>query len=276
MLKRILIGVDAIDRDSAAMELGLRWAKRHGARVVGIGVVDESGIEITESLMYPRGYVASLTPTLVSEIHSEFQLNLKRFTERCAAEGVACGTLEAVGPPHATILAEAQRHDLMLLDRGSHFEFGWEGEPGQTLARLMKDSPRPIVAAPEALPDGEAIVVSYDGSLQASRALFAFVNLGLADGRPVHVVTVATEQAEADRVAGRARDYLESHDVPATLHAFESAQHPAGILLEQVIRLEAGLVVMGAYGRRTLRECFVGSVTRGVLNESPAPIFCFH
>lgn len=276
MLKRILIGVDVLDEVSSAMELGLRWAKTHGARVVGIGVVDESGIDITESMMYPRGLVASLTPSLVSQIHDEFQLNLRRFADRCAAEGVPCGTLEAVGSPHATILAEAQRHDLLLLDRGSHFEFGWEGEPGQTLARLMKDSPRPIVATPDTLPDGEAVVVAYDGSLQASRALFAFLTLGLAEGHDVHIVSVATEQGEAVRIAERARDYLEAHDVAATIHAFESALHPAGILLEQLHRLDAGLVVMGAYGRRTLREYFVGSVTRGVLAETPTPIFCFH
>ena len=40
--------------------------------------------------------------------------------------------------------------------------------------------------------------------------------------------------------------------------------------------LEAGLIVMGAYGRSPLREFFGTSLTRTILTESPVPLFVYH
>ena len=51
---------------------------------------------------------------------------------------------------------------------------------------------------------------------------------------------------------------------------------PAEVILEQIGRLNAGLLVMGAYGQPVLREFFLGSVTRTVLQECRVPLFLFH
>ena len=60
-------------------------------------------------------------------------------------------------------------------------------------------------------------------------------------------------------------------------HPIESLEHePAAVLLEQVRRLAAGLIVMGAYGEPVLREFFLGSVSRTLLKESPVPVFLAH
>ena len=42
------------------------------------------------------------------------------------------------------------------------------------------------------------------------------------------------------------------------------------------ISLDAGMLVMGAYGQSVLREFFLGSVTRMILQECRVPVFCFH
>lgn len=51
---------------------------------------------------------------------------------------------------------------------------------------------------------------------------------------------------------------------------------PAQVLLGHVQQVQAGLLVMGAYGQPTLREFFFGSVTRTLLAESPVPLFLYH
>jgi nucleotide-binding universal stress UspA family protein len=43
-----------------------------------------------------------------------------------------------------------------------------------------------------------------------------------------------------------------------------------------VHQVQASLLVMGAYGRSTLREFFAGSMTRTMLRESPVPLFLYH
>ena len=55
-----------------------------------------------------------------------------------------------------------------------------------------------------------------------------------------------------------------------------TSSSPGESILREVGSLNAGMVVMGAYGDWAPREFFLGSVTRTLLNESPVPIFCFH
>ena len=47
------------------------------------------------------------------------------------------------------------------------------------------------------------------------------------------------------------------------------------MILKKAQALEAGLLVMGAYGQPAIREFFLGSVTRKVLKESSIPVFCY-
>ena len=129
---------------------------------------------------------------------------------------------------------------------------------------------------PETLPDGEAVVVAYDGSLQAARALYAFEASGLGTSREVHVVSVASDYQEAARRADRAVGFLHLHGIEAIPHPVDTAVSTAEVILRKVRCLEAGLLVMGAYGQPALREFFLGSTTRTVLEESPVPVFCYH
>ena len=75
--------------------------------------------------------------------------------------------VEDIGSPHVQILLEAQKHDVVLLGQHSHFDYGWEGKPGETLEKVLQDSPRPVVVVPEPLCVGTSIAIAYDGSLEA-------------------------------------------------------------------------------------------------------------
>lgn len=43
MLCRILIGLGGSEESRSALELGLRWAKRHNTQLVGLDIVDNPG-----------------------------------------------------------------------------------------------------------------------------------------------------------------------------------------------------------------------------------------
>ena len=200
----------------------------------------------------------------------------KQFRERCRKAGVAVELIGDVASPHVQILLESQNHDIVLLGQRSGFEFGRERDPSQTVARIVQNCPRPVVVVPADSDGGESIVVAYDGSLQASRALWAFEASGLGRGARVHVLAVGADSQYATRHAERAIVFLASHGIDATPSVAVTSQSPAESIIERVESLDAGLLVMGAYGQPVLREFFIGSVTRTLLNESPVPIFCFH
>jgi nucleotide-binding universal stress UspA family protein len=278
MLKSLLIGLDGSDDCRLVLELGLRWAKRFDALAVGIGVVDEPGL--FNSGRAPFGGSHHRHPTapihlLYGARHRVDQI-LEEFTWRCVEEGVKSTTLEDVGSPYVQILMEAQCYDLVLLGRQTHFDYGTQGEPDETLGKVVQDSPRPVVAVPKSPCGGETIVVAYDGSLQAARVLSSFESSGLARGREIQVVSIADSKNEASRRADRAVEFLTSHGLNAISCPLHSASPPAELLLEMIKRYDAGLLVMGAYGQPILREFFLGSTTRTILATCPVPSFLYH
>src|SRR5690606_30293497 len=155
--------------------------------------------------------------------------------------------------------------------------FRYETEqPDETLTEVIKNSPRPVVTVPSSLPSGDSVVIAYDGSLQAARALYTFWSSGVGGERKLHVVSVASERAEAAKVAQVASQFLHSHKLEATNHPIVSRESVGDIILEKLTELKAEMLVMGAYGQPRLREFFLGSVTRHVMMNSPVPMFLSH
>lgn len=276
MLRSILIGLDGSDDGASALDLGLRWAKDGDALLIGIAVVDEPGILDSGSVLLADAHHRSDGALLIVEARRQAGELVRDFGRRCDEEGVRCRIMSEAGTPYVEILAEAQRCDLIILGRRTHFEHGSRGQPDETLTQVLRDSPRPVVAVPRTPAGGEAVVIAYDGSLQASRTLYAFEASGLAHSRTVHIVSIAHHRSEAVALANRAVDFLQTHDIEAHCHPVESRLAPGEEIGEKVYSLDAGLLVMGAYGRPTLAEFFLGSVTRTLVGSIPVPIFCTH
>jgi nucleotide-binding universal stress UspA family protein len=278
MLKGILVGLDGSVQTASTLELGIEWARRHDALLVGLGVIDEPAIARARPVML--GGPPYADPIFfrehVADARRKVEQFLVQFALRCGEAGVACKVLEDAGSPGERIVTEAQRYDLILLSQKARFHFETGEGDEDTVRTVVKQSPRPVVVVPEGRRAGASVIVAYDGSLQASRALFAFVGLGLHESLQVHVVSVDPERREAARRAERAVDYLSSHEIKATAHHLDHPGDPSHVILRQVEQLGAGLVVMGAYGRPAFREFVLGSVTRTLLESSPTPLFLFH
>jgi nucleotide-binding universal stress UspA family protein len=146
----------------------------------------------------------------------------------------------------------------------------------EMLQSVVKNSPRPVVVVPERWEERSAVIVAYDGSLQAARTLQAFEAVQFEKASQVHIITIHEDQTEAERRADRGVDYLKLHNITAQRHAIVSPDGPAKLLLKRAKQLNAGLIVMGAYGQPALREFFLGSVTRKLLGESSIPLFLYH
>ena len=120
------------------------------------------------------------------------------------------------------------------------------------------------------------VVIACDGSLQAAHTLSAFVATGLAESGKVHIVSVSASHSTAAQHAEAGRKILSDQGIESIPHVSSGSTPPAQVILEQVGQLNASLLVMGAYGQPVLREFFLGSVTRTLLEKSPVPLFLYH
>ena len=284
MLRSILVGLDGSDYSKSAVEVGIYLARKTGALLVGLGVVDEPTIRDAEPSLIGGG-VPYAEPVLyrerIASARREVEHFLSQFSLRCAQAGVSCKVLEDVGMPHEQIELEAQRYDLIVLGRQTRFHFETQEGYDDTVRRVLRNSPRPVITVPARLdlnPEelGHTVLVAYDGSLQAARALQAFQNSGLAGVLPTVVMTVDTDPKRAARATERAIDYLRLHDIKANSWPITTTESPASTILAAAAEQQSMLIVMGAYGHPILREFFLGSVTRTLLAESPVPLFLYH
>lgn len=278
MLRSILLGLDGSDDCLRAVDLGIRWARQFDCLLVGIGVVDEPTIRGA----HPPGQVnpsyRAAYNQLLKEARHHVEQALERFAIRGSDEQVACKLLEDEGQPCEKILTELQRYDLLILGCKTHFRHGSERHACQTLENVLHSTPRPVVAVPPhpLVSNGKAIVVAYDGSPPAARALQALVATGLGMQRAVQIVTVHPESSlEAALIADHAVEFLRFHDINATRVPLVG-NSPANLFLEHARQNHASLIVMGAYGKTRVTEFFFGSTTREVLQRTSVPLLLYH
>lgn len=277
-LKSLLVSIDRSSDSTPAMELAMAWARRYEAELIAVGFLDEYSVEVAQEYLHREGLLASVNPPLIDRIRGDYRRVLDDFAARCSEQGVSCTTPAEVALSMEGVLFEAQRHDLLVLDGLKVLVPGFKGPWSPDLGRVLKNSPRPVVLVPFGcrVGDRSEIVIAYDGSLQAARALYLSTFSVLEPEAKVHIVSVASDRAEAARAADQAIAFLRLHQVDAAPHPVESDRSPADVILEQAELLRAGLIVMGAYGEPVLREFFLGSVSRTIIEESRVPILLAH
>ncbi|MCO6453943.1 MAG: universal stress protein [Pirellulaceae bacterium] len=279
MLRGILVGLDGSPYSDAAVELSLRWASGSGAELFGLGIVDEPTIRKPTGLMIGSGHYKPLADELnLVEARRRVDEALEEFARRCSAAGIPYHRLREVGVSSEQILLESQRCDLIVLGKQSYFQVEAREGPDETLQTVLHNTPRPVVTVPRLLPPpGSPVVVAgYDASVQAARALHALLHSGLL---ATHQVCIVSAHEEIETAAGWARmaaDFLALHGITATTKPVGTTREPAAVLLEAAAELGAGLLAMGAYGQRTIKEFFFGSATKAALRRATIPLFLFH
>jgi nucleotide-binding universal stress UspA family protein len=148
-------------------------------------------------------------------------------------------------------------------------------------ARLALECGRPVLLIPvdwSKPVDPGCVVVAWNGSREAARAAFDALPLLQAATKVVIVTAVRGGEGQALPLAGEEiAAALSRHGVKCDVAALARGGDSDGAsLLARVKQANAGLLVMGAYGRPRLSELVLGGVTRHVLAASPVPVMLSH
>lgn len=277
MLKTILIALDSPDRLGGLVELGIRWARPTDAMLVGLGIINEP--EIVKPLSTPIGadsYKKHRDESLLTEARHKAEQCLAQFALRCAQSQISAKLLEDVGLPAEQITLESQRYDLVMIGDQAQPLPAISGRANM-LRDLLINCPRPVVVVPATLTPDDAILIAYDGSLQAARMLQALVALELPQrASAVHLLSCDSNHLEAARRADRGAEYLRFHGIEPTIHIADEGDGIGVQIVAHVAALRAGMLAMGCYGQSTFRDFVFGSVTRHVLERPAVPVFLYH
>ena len=282
-IRKVLVPLDGSDRDRHALDAAFAVAHVFGAHIDAMHV----RVQPVDTLPFVgEGMSAALVQELVElserETAARAAIARKTFEAMRAAAAVPLATavrptatpsalwLELEGQEEDAVAAAGRLADLIVL--ATPEPSGSIGNPG-TFGVALFETGRPVLVAgkhgaPLRL---DHIIVAWDGSAQAARALAAALPF-LACAKKVSIVSAQDPGEDDDLKSVPA--YLAWHGIAAESRTI--GHHPSvGDALNAAAR-EADLLVMGGYSHSRLREMILGSVTRHMLERATLPLLLAH
>ena len=279
MIKSVLVCLEGSSSADSATRLAIDVARTCAARLAGLAIIDEPDIRAGAAMgIGGSSFKHERDDALVADARKHAADWIALFERRCREAGVPAQGLEVVGRPADSILEEMDGHDLTVFGRDANFRFETERDDLQTRDAILHRATRPVLVVPDVAEPvlGSTVLIAYDGSNAAKRALTSFGNSGLAQGRTIHVATVDDNGARAWEMANRGVQMLAPLGIPASVHNIVSLLSNVDSLFALATELKAGLMVMGAFAHSRLRNLFAGSATHGLVEKSPIPLYLQH
>ena len=273
MIKKILVAQDGSEYSKAAFDYGLWLAKRFGAGLTGIYVVDIVALEgpffhdISASIGFEPFLNFSSKMREVLEAKAKTIMN--GFEKACEDSGVSCETVIPFGVIPNEICEAARLADLVVMGKHGVNEKYEHGLFGSITEGVIRKCSKPVLVVPKAFGPITKPLLAYDGSLSASKAMHTAAEWAKALDTPLTVVSVSRPDANGEALKD-AESYIKPYAVKAS-YAQLKGDAPAEI--ERYYR-ESGsdLIIMGAMHHSRLVELVLGSTTEHVMRAVAGPL----
>ncbi|WP_375262152.1 universal stress protein [Palleronia sp.] len=164
---------------------------------------------------------------------------------------------------------EATAEMVLVGKRGEAADFA-KGHLGSNLERVMRAGRKPLFVASRAFRPIERVLIAYDGSASAMRALKYVAQSPLYAGLAVKVVTVGSDSDRARKGLADAKAMLSGPGVEAQTELLSG--QPEEVLGKLVEDAGFDHLVMGASGHSRLRALFVGSTSLEMIRTCKVPV----
>lgn len=165
--------------------------------------------------------------------------------------------------------------DLIVISRNPEQNLVYD----EIIHSILFDTGRPVLLVPpgnSAKPLNDKTLIAWNGSREAIHAVTAALPF-LTSGN-VKILTGESDSWSSPAIMPQdLADYLKAHEIHAeTLIPWINHTPLDSIILSSAKKLDAGLIVMGAYGHSRMREMIMGGVTAHMLKHADVPVLMMH
>jgi nucleotide-binding universal stress UspA family protein len=278
MIKRILIPLDPSPYTTAATKTGCAIARQTGALLSGLAILDKPGISKSIGPV-PAGasfYAEHLEHFKEEKAQERIHDLLEKFRQTCQEADIRHQESEFQGGPSQLIIRESMFYDLVVTGLRTHFHFETGKEEGDPVDKVVDHTTTPILAVPQSLDktplteDPLKVLIAFDGSDHAARALRQYVQLMLPRSQQVVVVMSDSDRDRASYYLEGAESYLKTHGIENV----EREWTPVDIRehLEKRYKDWANLVVAGAHSRHGIIDFVLGSLAKQLIAKGDSPV----
>ncbi|MHA1112955.1 MAG: universal stress protein [Alphaproteobacteria bacterium] len=257
-VRRILIALDSSPHSVAALDEAAGLAQRLHAELIGLFVEDINLINLADLPGTPG--VSRLTAAREDpDARIRHELRALATRARIALEaasrrtGVPASFHVSRGRVAAELIRAADKADLLIMGWSGRswadpFEFRRMGARsarlGGTARRVASESARSVLLLRRGTRMASPLMVAYDGSAGANRALAAAIRVGIRDHDPLAVLILADDAQGARKLTQRARGWLDRRGLAARFLFLEKAT--PGQLCAKLGEAGASLLVLNA------------------------------
>jgi nucleotide-binding universal stress UspA family protein len=262
---KLMVCTDGSDEGQNAVAVALELARACDSQVIAVQVLH----------VVPE--FQAVAPDLPATLGKAVRENMAVIKAAADKLGVALKIVTPEGQlPHAAIVATAEkiRPDLVIMGRCGKTALG-RILMGNVTARVIGNSPINVLVVPRGAAIGfQRILVASDGS-PYSQAAWELA-LAMAKQAKSRLIGVAVAPEEGDIIESKA--IIRRMLTAATLAGVPmKGVNPQGVaadsgIVQQAIKNEVDVIVVGSYGRTGLKKLLMGSVTERVIGDSPCPI----
>ncbi len=287
-MKRILLCTDGSTFASSSYQYGAWLARRLDAAIDVLHVSDvrrQAQAEAT-NLSGSIGIDAAdrLLQELVNLEHQKARLEYQhaKLMLQSAVTTLQAQGIDTVKTQHKTgyfvdVLSELEAiADLVVLGKRGTSAEAASGHLGANLERIIRASHKPCLVTSRQFKPIERVLLAYDGSPIAQKALEFVITSPLFQGLTLHILKVTPD----DTTTTRARSRLDAAQQQAQAHGFDPVcqlvmGNPETAISTYVTDQNIDLLAIGAYGHRRIRHLIIGSTTAQILRSSHIPVFVF-
>ncbi len=251
-------------------------ARRHGASLTGVAVVDVDHIQdsIVPVRLRVSPYGSRVAKEAIEEAERGARAAAREFGRVCAATDCPHEILQVSGHPLNAILEQWRTHDLVVLGLRGFFESRYAREPQNAVFRLLAGGVCPIVTVADRYPEVRRALIAYHGTRDAAKAMKQFVQLRLWPDLDLHVACLERPAEEARAFLREAAQYCRAHGFQVKTHVDPGpARHG---LLPLAANLGADVIVLGSNPRSLILRQILGDTLLTAIRSSDRPLFLSH
>ncbi len=274
MIKSILVPTDGSKNSTTALDYGAYFSRMFGAELTGLNVIDIRSLEgpflndISGSLGFSP--YQNFLPKFQEMLEKRADVILEGFSSICKEKQVPHKTKKLSGVIAGVITEEAKKVDLVIIaQRGEHEKWS-TGLLGSTTESVVRKSPRPVLVTPNTFRKTEKILVAYDGSVEANKALKTALDIFTPYNIEMTVVYVANSEENSRLILSEVQEFISPYHVKADIQWIKG--DGPQYILDFASEKSMDMIVMGAFGRSWIHDLILGGTTAYIIRKSTIPV----
>jgi nucleotide-binding universal stress UspA family protein len=273
-IRTIAVHLPTLGLAERLLDVAIPLAQTHEAKLIGVHV-------LPAVVVYADATVSMSTEFIVAQ-QQAFQEDAQSveadFAARAAAAGLTHEWRHTDTGDEPTMRAAATACNTADLVVASQYDDSIPAAAGYSPDELALGTGRPALIVPtkgEIAPIGRRVLVAWNGSREASRAVFDCLSLLQPDAE-LQLLSVDSPRGNATLDA--LREALSRHGVAPIATAATRGEGRAvpEEILKVAAEFRADLLALGCYGHSRLRETVFGGATTKILRDMTIPVLMAH